>query len=104
EIDEVLAAELSAKQNYETELAHERAQANPNATNISILEGQIAAREARIAALRGDKQNVGLREPWKDLNLRWGINYAGFSLGTSAVYNLYAKTATAAGASLTLPS
>jgi len=101
-VQDELVNELSNKQSYESELEAARAQ-GASSTTISNLEAQIAARQARIAALERERGGV-LAEPWKEVNARWGLNYSGFSLGTSVIYNLYAKTARLVDANLSFPA
>ncbi len=102
-VESELTSELSEKQNYESQLAAARAQ-GADATTIANLEAQIAARQSRVESLEQEGQGIVLAEPWKDVNARWGLNYSGFSLGTSVIYNLYAKTAKTLSADLTFPS
>ncbi len=98
-----LDSERSAQQGYESQAEAARAEGE-SATMIANLEAQAAAREARAKALENEQRGIVLAEPWKELNARWGLNYAEFSLGTSMIYNLYAKTARAVSASLTFPA
>lgn len=100
-IDQQIAAESDARTDLENQLAAARA-AGADEAQVAALESQIAARTGRIDQL--NKSKAPLAEPWKEANLRLGLNYAGFSLGTSAVYNVYAKTAKQLGADLVFPA
>jgi hypothetical protein len=99
-----LAAERDVLAGLQSALEAEqtKAAADQNPTYVTDLRNRISASNQRITAI--NKSIKPLPEPWKEANLRLGMNYAGFSLGTTAVYNVYAKTAKQVGADLTLPA
>lgn len=101
-IDEDINAEVAARSGLEAQLQAENEKPVPDANVVSALAGQIAGRTGRITALQ--KTRTVLVEPWKEANFRLGFNYAGYSLGTNATYNIYAKTAKSIGANLALPT
>lgn len=101
-IDQQIAEARDASELLRSQLTEEQAKATPDAGVVSDLESRIRAGDARVASLA--KSRSALAEPWKQANLSLGLNYAGFSLGTSAVYNVYAKTAKKLEANLTFPA
>ncbi len=97
-----LSSEVATLAYYETRIAAARAE-NQTET-ITTLEAQIQTQKALVDRLKKDESAIVLVEPWKEVNANWGLNYSGFGLGTSVVYNLYAKTARIVNASLTFPA